>query len=267
MSGQPETRLWARAAEKSRHLGPVIVGVGAAAIILVVFKDVLFRGFHETILGLNSFIAVVSVVLVILAAIVADTRMKNRALSERATKLADMAKRLSATVDHLNKAKAASVATTQARSGPLAGRSQELRAATNAILDNAQVLQGAGDLSQTRARAVAAILAHGERLSRLVEGMVEGSASAADDDITPRRAPAVALPEHLLARLDHAVKAGNAAQSKEMLGEIQSVLKELGELGPEARALSSLIAGHVERADLAAVGEVVRDLEADRLTG
>jgi hypothetical protein len=269
MRKQSEKRLWARALAKLSYLGPAIVGVGVGGIVLVVFKDVLFRGFHESTLGFNSFVAVASVVLVIVAVIVADTRMKNRALSERATKLAEMAKRLSATVEQHNMASAEPGETGQPRAAAFADADQMLLTRANAVLDNARLLRGSSGLSQAERRAVEAILSNGEKLARLINGMVEGSGSergraAADHEIGPRRGPAVALPEHLLVRLDHAVKARNVAPNKAMLGEIQSVLDELGELGPEARALSSLIAAHLERADLAAISEVVRGLEADR---
>ena len=72
---------------RSRYLGVAIALVGGVALVLVIFKDVIFRGGGESTLGLNSFIAITAVGLLIIFAIVIDARAKNRALMARAEKL------------------------------------------------------------------------------------------------------------------------------------------------------------------------------------
>ena len=87
-----------------RYFGVAVALIGGVALVIVILKDVIFQGGGETTLGLNSFIAITAVGLLIVFAIVADARAKNRALMQRADKLAEMAKRMRVTVEELNAA-------------------------------------------------------------------------------------------------------------------------------------------------------------------
>ena len=87
-----------------RYFGVAVALIGGVALVIVILKDVIFQGGGETTLGLNFFIAITSVGLLIVFAIVADARAKNRALMQRADKLAEMAKRMRVTVEELNAA-------------------------------------------------------------------------------------------------------------------------------------------------------------------
>ena len=87
-----------------RYFGVAVALIGGVALVIVILKDVIFQGGGETTLGLNSFIAITAVGLLIVFAIVADSRAKNRALMQRADKLAEMAKRMRVTVEELNAA-------------------------------------------------------------------------------------------------------------------------------------------------------------------
>lgn len=89
--------------DRYRYFGVAIALIGGIALVLVIFKDIIFGdGGGESTLGTNSFIAIAAVGLLIIFAIVVDARAKNRVLSERAEKLGDMAKRMYATVEELN---------------------------------------------------------------------------------------------------------------------------------------------------------------------
>jgi hypothetical protein len=91
--------------DRYRYFGVAIALIGGVALVLVIFKDIIFGdgdGGGESTLGTNSFIAIAAVGILIIFAIVVDARAKNRVLSERAKKLGDMAKRMYATVEELN---------------------------------------------------------------------------------------------------------------------------------------------------------------------
>ena len=87
-----------------RYFGVAVALIGGVALVIVILKDVIFQGGGETTLGLNSFIAITAVGLLIVFAIVADACAKNRALMQRADKLAEMAKRMRVTVEELTAA-------------------------------------------------------------------------------------------------------------------------------------------------------------------
>ena len=163
-----------------RYLGVAIALVGGVALVLVIFKDVIFRGGGESTLGLNSFIAITAVGLLIIFAIVVDARAKNRALMARAEKLGEMAMRLHTTVEELNaaneelaRARLQADFSSQAKSEFLSDLSNEISAPINAILGDALNLCEAQDLNEAQSRTVEDLARNGENLSAIIADVVE----------------------------------------------------------------------------------------------
>ncbi|MEE8172730.1 MAG: HAMP domain-containing sensor histidine kinase [Alphaproteobacteria bacterium] len=167
--------------------------IGGVALVLVILKDVIFRGGVESTLGLNSFIAITAVGLLIIFAIVVDARAKNRALMERAEKLGEMAKRMNATVEELNaaneelaRARLQADFSSHAKSEFLSDLSNEISAPINAILGDALNLRGKQDLSETQRQSVDNLARHGENLSAIIGDVVEiARMEAGGVDFTP----------------------------------------------------------------------------------
>ena len=163
-----------------RYFGVAVALIGGIALVLVIFKDVIFLGGGETTLGLNSFIAITAVGLLIVFAIVADARAKNRALMQRADKLGDMAKRLNVTVEELNtaneelaRARLQTDFSSQEKSLFLSDLSNELDAPITAILNEVLNLRGEPDLSETQGQSIDDLALNCKNLSAIVGDVVE----------------------------------------------------------------------------------------------
>ncbi|MDP7640921.1 MAG: hypothetical protein QGI52_00555, partial [Alphaproteobacteria bacterium] len=116
-------------------------------------------------------IAIAAVGLLIIFAIVADARAKNRALLERADRLSEMAKRLYATVEELNAAneeladaRLRADFSSQAKPVFLSDLSNEIAAPIIAILGDALKLCGNQDLSEAQRHLVDNLALNGENL-------------------------------------------------------------------------------------------------------
>ena len=176
-----------------RYVGVAVALIGGIALVLVILKDVIFAGGGESTLGLNSFIAIAAVGALIIFAIVVDARSKNRALTERAEKLGDMAKRMYATVDDLNaaneelaRARLQADFASQAKSAFLSDFSGEIELSIKAILGDASILRSKLDLNESQIQAVDSIALNGEKLSTIIGGVVEISRiEAGDIDFAP----------------------------------------------------------------------------------
>lgn len=163
-----------------RYFGVAVALIGGIALVLVILKDVIFQGGGETTLGLNSFIAISAVGLLIVFAIVVDARAKNRALTQRADKLGGMAKRLSVTVEELNsaneelaRARLQADFSSQEKSVFLSDLSNELDAPINAILDDVLSLRGEPELSETQRRSIDDLALNCKNLSAIIGDVVE----------------------------------------------------------------------------------------------
>jgi signal transduction histidine kinase len=170
-----------------RYLGVAVALLGGAGLTLVVLKDVIFRGGAETTLGVNSFIAILAVGATIIFAIVADARAKNRALSERADKLGEMAKRMHITVEELNdanqelaRARLQSDFANQAKSEFLSKLSKEIHGPINAILADVLKLRGAQELGPGERRLIDDLARNGVGLSAIIADVVEISRMEAE---------------------------------------------------------------------------------------
>ncbi|MDP7342848.1 MAG: HAMP domain-containing sensor histidine kinase, partial [Alphaproteobacteria bacterium] len=125
-------------------------------------------------------IAIAAVGLLIIFAIVADARAKNRALLERADRLGEMAKRLYATVEELNAAneeladaRLRADFSSQAKSVFLSDLSNEIAAPIIAILGDALKLCGNQDLSEAQRHLVDNLALNGENLTAIIDDVVE----------------------------------------------------------------------------------------------
>ncbi|MDA0229974.1 MAG: HAMP domain-containing sensor histidine kinase [Proteobacteria bacterium] len=154
--------------------------IGGIALVFVILKDVIFQGGGETTLGLNSFIVISGVGLLIVFAIVADARAKNRALEQRADKLGDMAKRLHITVEELNsaneelaRARLQADFSSQQKSLFLSDLSNELDAPINALLNGVLNLRGESNLSETQRQSIDDLAQNCKNLSAIVGDVVE----------------------------------------------------------------------------------------------
>ncbi len=163
-----------------RYFGVAVALIGGIALVLVIFKDVIFLGGGETTLGLNSFIVITAVGLLIVFAIVADARAKNRALMQRADKLGDMAKRMRVSVEELNtaneelaRARLQADFSSQEKSAFLSDLSNELDAPINAILNGVLSLRGAPDLSETQRQSIDGLALNCKNLSAIIGDVVE----------------------------------------------------------------------------------------------
>ncbi len=175
--------------EKYRYLGVAIALIGGVALVLVIFKDIIFGdGGGESTLGTNSFIAIAAVGILIIFAIVVDARAKNRALTERAEKLGVMAKRMYTTVAELNvaneelaRAHLQADFASQAKSTFLTNLSGEIESPIKAILGDALILRSKQDLNEIQLQAVNSIALNGERLSTIIACVLEISRIEAGD--------------------------------------------------------------------------------------
>jgi len=173
-----------------RYFGVAVALIGGVALVLVILKDAIFLGGGKTTLGVNSFIAITAVGLLIVFAIVVDARAKNRALMQLADKLSDMAKRLHATVEKLNganeelaRARLQADFSSQEKSTFLSDLSNELDAPINAILDDVLSLRGEPDLNETQRQAIDDLALRGQNLSDIIGDVVEiARMGAADED-------------------------------------------------------------------------------------
>lgn len=163
-----------------RYFGVAVALIGGIALVLVILKDVIFLGGGETTLGVNSFIAITAVGLLIVFAIVADARAKNRALMQRADKLGDMAKRLQVSVEELNtaneelaRARLQADFSSQEKSVFLSDLSNELDAPINAILNDVLSLRGEPDLSETQVLSIDDLALNCKNLSAIIGDVVE----------------------------------------------------------------------------------------------
>ena len=176
-----------------RYFGVAVALIGGVALVIVILKDVIFQGGGETTLGLNSFIAITAVGLLIVFAIVADARAKNRALMQRADKLAEMAKRMRVTVEELNaaneelaRARLQADFSNQEKSIFLSDLSNELDAPINAIEDDALSLRGEQDLNESQRLTIDDLALNCKNLSAIIGDVVEISRmDAADEDFAP----------------------------------------------------------------------------------
>ena len=175
--------------DKYRYLGVMIALIGGAALVLVIFKDIIFGdGGGESTLGTNSFIAIAAVGILIIFAIVVDARSKNRALTERAEKLGEMAKRMYTTVEELNaaneelaRAHLQADFASQAKSSFITNLGDEIESPIKAILSDVLDLQRIQDLSDAQLQAVNSIALNGEKLSAVIADIVEISRIEAGD--------------------------------------------------------------------------------------
>ena len=172
-----------------RYFGVAVALIGGVALVLVILKDAIFLGGGETTLGVNSFIAITAVGLLIVFAIVADARAKNRALMQLADKLSDMAKRLHATVEELNganeelaRARLQADFSSQEKSTFLSDLSNELDAPINAILDDVLSLRGESNLNETQRQAIDDLALRGQNLSDIIGDVVEIARMDAADE-------------------------------------------------------------------------------------
>ena len=165
---------------KYHYLSVAIAFIGGVALFLIFLKDVIFRGGSETTLGLNSFIAIFAVGVLIIFAIVVDARAKNRALSERADKLGDMAKRMHTALEEINAANEELVRNrlqadfaNQAKSEFLSKLSDEISAPIKAILSDALKLRGAPGLGDGDKRIIDDLALNPVNLSSIIADVVE----------------------------------------------------------------------------------------------
>ena len=172
-----------------RYFGVAVALIGGIALVVVILKDVIFQGGGETTLGLNSFIAISAVGLLIVFAIVADARAKNRALMQRADKLGEMAKRMHVTVEELNganeelaRARLQADFSNQEKSIFLSDLSNELDAPINAILDDVLSLRGEPDLNETQRQAIDDLALNCKNFSAIIGDVVEISRMDAEDE-------------------------------------------------------------------------------------
>ena len=175
------------ALNRFRYVVVFIAVLGVVGLLLLVFKDVLFRGGTETILGARSFVGIVAVVAVLLFAVSLDSRLKSRVLVERAERLSALARKLYQDVDELTDIKR-----TLTKSGRKAERindeknqfikiiGDEIRSHCQTVLSRISQLRDEVNLSPSTTTLVAELVETGHQLDQKGRRLAEASLSIAE---------------------------------------------------------------------------------------
>jgi len=165
-----------------RYVVVFVAVLGVVGLLLLVFKDVLFRGGTETILGARSFVGIVAVVAVLLFAVSLDSRLKSRVLVERAERLSALARKLYQDVDELTDVKRTLTESSRKaerindeKSQFIKTISDELRSHCQAVLSRIFRLRDEANLSPSTTTVVAELVETGQQLDQKIRRLDQAS--------------------------------------------------------------------------------------------
>jgi len=170
------------ALNRFRYVVVFVAVLGVVGLLLLVFKDVLFRGGTETILGARSFVAIVAVVAVLLFAVSLDSRLKSRVLIERGERLSALARRLYQNVDELTEANRRLTESSRKAERVNGQKNQfikitsdEIRSYLQSVLSQISQLRGEANLPPSATTVVAELVESGQQLNLKIDQLAQAS--------------------------------------------------------------------------------------------